>query len=90
MDSREEHDVAMKYLCMYMKKIQLLRLHFKLDPSKGFECYADADFATGFICHFTIIDLHTAKSYTGWYVFLCWMFCHLGLQDTILDGTKQH
>ena len=48
-DPREEHGVAIMYLCMYMNKMHLLRLLFKPDPSKGFECYADADFARTFI-----------------------------------------
>ena len=54
---------------MYMNKTRLLGLQFKPDPSKGFECYADADFAGTYICDFAAMDPGTAKSRSGWYVF---------------------
>jgi hypothetical protein len=32
-------------LIRYLKKTRDLGLHFKPDPTKGFECYCDADFS---------------------------------------------
>ncbi len=44
-DPRKEHGEAILYLVQYLKKTRHLGLKFNPDPSKGFECYCDADFA---------------------------------------------
>ena len=43
-DPRKSHGEAILYLVCYLKKTHDLGLHFKPDPSKGCECYCDADF----------------------------------------------
>jgi hypothetical protein len=43
-DPRKEHGEAIIYLVRYLKKTRHLGLRFHPDPSKGFECYCDADF----------------------------------------------
>jgi hypothetical protein len=43
-DPRTSHGEAVIYLIHYLKKTRDLGLHFKPDPTKGFECYCDADF----------------------------------------------
>jgi hypothetical protein len=42
-DPRKPHEEAILYLVWYLKKTRDLRLKFKPDPGKGFECYCDAD-----------------------------------------------
>ena len=36
-------------------------LQLRLDPSKGFECYVDADAAGMYICNFAAMDHSTAN-----------------------------
>ena len=55
-DPREEHGEAVIYLCIYMNKTCPLGLQFKLDPSTGFVCNADAAFACTYIHDFAAID----------------------------------
>jgi hypothetical protein len=42
LDPRQSHGKAILYLVCYLKKMPNLRLKFKPDPKKGFECYFDA------------------------------------------------
>ena len=41
------HEKAMKYIARYLLSSQDKGIHYKPDPSKGLECYVDADFAGG-------------------------------------------
>ena len=44
-------------------------LKFHPDPSKGFECYCDADFSGNWNKDYTQIVPSTAKSQGGWIIF---------------------
>ena len=44
-DPRQSHGEAILYLVCYLKKMRNLRLKFKPDPKKSFECYCDTDFS---------------------------------------------
>ena len=68
-DPKEAHGTAIMYLCMYLNKTRNLGLMFKPDSSKGFECYADADFCGAWNKAFAEVDPSTSKSRSGWYVF---------------------
>ena len=46
-----------------------LGLRFKPDPTSGFECYCDTDFAGNWHKDFAMYDPSTAKSGSGWVVF---------------------
>jgi hypothetical protein len=61
-DPRKLHGKAILYLVRYLKKTRDLGLHFKPDPSKGFECYCDADFLGLWNRAFASVDPSTAKS----------------------------
>ncbi len=68
-DPREDHGVAMMYLGMYLNHTKLIGIKFKIQPDKGFECYADADFAGAFSKEHSDEDPVVAKSRSGWYIF---------------------
>ena len=44
-DPKLSHEKAVKRICRYLKGTQDHGLRFKPDPTKGFECYVDADWA---------------------------------------------
>ena len=44
-------------------------LRFHPDPSKGFECYCDADFSGNWNKDYAQFDPSTAKSRSGWIIF---------------------
>ncbi len=46
-----------------------LRLKFKPDPKKGFECNCDADFSGNWNKEFAPVDPSTTKSQNGWIIF---------------------
>ena len=52
-----------------MKATCHIKLHFKPDPTKGFQCYCDTDFAGNWNKEFAATDPSTAKSSHGWIVF---------------------
>ena len=68
-DPRQPHGEAILYLVRYLKKTRDIGLRFKPDPSKGFECYCDADFAGNWNHAFAPTDPSTAKSRSGWVIF---------------------
>ena len=41
------HEKAVKYIARYLLSTSDKGIHYKPDPSKGLECYVDADFAGG-------------------------------------------
>ena len=61
-DPRQPHGDAILYLVRYLKKTRDLGLKFKPDPTKGFECYCDADFSGNWNQNFAAFDPSTAKS----------------------------
>jgi hypothetical protein len=62
LDPRKTHGEAILYLVRYLMKSWDLGIHFKPDPSKGFECYCNADFSG--LCNKTLApdDPSTANS----------------------------
>ena len=68
-DPREPHREAILYLVRYLKKTRDLRIKFKPNSDKGFECYCDADFSGNWNRSFAEVDLSTAKSRSGWVMF---------------------
>jgi hypothetical protein len=68
-DPRVEHGEAVIYIVKYLKATRHIGLRFKPDPSKGFQCYCDADFAGNWNKEFASTDPSTAKSRSGWIVF---------------------
>jgi hypothetical protein len=68
-DPRQSHGEAILYLVRYLKKMQDLRLKFKPDPKKGFECYCDADLSENWKREFSPINPSTAKSQSRWIIF---------------------
>jgi hypothetical protein len=68
-DPRKSHGEAILYLVRYLKKTRDLGLHFKPDPSKGFECYCNAYFLGLWNKAFASVDPSTAKSQSGWIIF---------------------
>ena len=68
-DPRKEHGEAIIYLVRYLKKTRHLGLRFRPDPSKGFECYCDADFSGNWNKDYAQSDPSTAKSQSGWIIF---------------------
>ena len=62
---------------MYLKGKSHLGLKFLPDPSKEFDCYADADFYGAWNKRRARADPSTAKSRSGWIIFyvtvpICW------------------
>ena len=74
-DPREIHGEAILYLVRYLKKTRDLGLKFKPDPSKGFECFCDADFSGLWNKSLVPVDPSTAKSQSGWIIF--YASCHV-------------
>ena len=68
-DPRVEHGEAVVYIVKYLKATRHVGLQFKPDPSKGFQCYCDADFAGNWNKEFAPTDPSTAKSRSGWIMF---------------------
>ncbi|KAL3776245.1 hypothetical protein ACHAWO_007818, partial [Cyclotella atomus] len=68
-DPRKDHGEAIIYLVRYLMKTRDLGLRFKPDPTSGFECYCDADFAGNWHKDFAMYDPSTAKSRSGWVIF---------------------
>jgi len=68
-DPRAPHGEAILYLVRYLKKTRDVGLKFTPDPTKGFECYCDADFAGNWNRHLAPTDPATAKSRSGWVIY---------------------
>ncbi len=58
-----------KLQSIHLTQTRDLGLKFKPDPSRGFECYCDADFSGNWNILFAPTDPSTAKSRSGWIVF---------------------
>eukprot|EP00804_Cyclotella_cryptica_P002072 CCRYP_017855-RB/>CCRYP_017855-RB protein AED:0.26 eAED:0.26 QI:0/-1/0/1/-1/0/1/0/216 len=68
-DPGQEHGEAIVYIVKYLKATRHIRLRFKPDASKGFQCYCDADFAGNWNKEFAETDPSIAKCRRGWVVF---------------------
>ena len=68
-DPRVEHGEAIVYIIKYLKATRHIGLRFQPDPSKGFQCYCDADFTGNWNREFASNDPSTAKSRSGWIIF---------------------
>ncbi|KAL7474813.1 hypothetical protein ACHAW6_000767 [Cyclotella cf. meneghiniana] len=66
---RLENEEAIVYIVKYLKVKRHIGLRFKPDPSKGFQCYCDGDFAGNWNKEFAATDPSTAKSRSGWIMF---------------------
>ncbi len=66
---KKGHGEAIIYLVRCLKQTRHLGLKFHPDPSKGFECYCDADFLGNWNRDHARIDPSTAKSRSGWIIF---------------------
>ena len=66
---RMEHGEAIIYIVRYLKGTRHVGFRFRPDPSKGFQCYCDTDFAGNRNKDFAKADPSTAKSRSGWIIF---------------------
>jgi hypothetical protein len=66
---RLEHGKASICIVKYLKATHHIGLSFKPDPSKGFQCYCNADFAGNWNKEFAAADPNTAKPRSGWVAF---------------------
>jgi hypothetical protein len=67
-DPRTEHGEAVLYIVRYLIKTKHYGIRYKPDESKGFYCYADADFSGEWNKEYAETDPSTAKSRSGWIV----------------------
>ena len=65
--ARSEHEQAVKKICRYLHATKDLGMTFRPDPSKGLECYVDADWAGNWHEDFSD-DPHCANSRTGYII----------------------
>jgi hypothetical protein len=68
-DPRVPHGDAILYLVHYLKKTQNIGICFNPDPTKGFDCYCDADFLGNWNRDLAHDDPSTVKSRSGWIVY---------------------
>ena len=66
-DPKESHAAAVKRICRYLYKTRDKGLCFKPDPTKGLECYVDADWAGSWQDR-TSTDPLSARSRTGYII----------------------
>jgi hypothetical protein len=64
---RQPHSMAVKRICRYLLKTHSHGLRFKPDPSRGLECYVDADWA-GSWQHRSSSDPLSAHSRSGYVI----------------------
>mmetsp|Transcript_41992 Transcript_41992/g.101184 ORF Transcript_41992/g.101184 Transcript_41992/m.101184 type:complete len:1373 (+) Transcript_41992:2978-7096(+) len=66
-DPKESHAAAVKRICRYLHQTRNKGLCFKPDPTKGLECYVDADWAGSWQDR-TSTDPLSARSRTGYII----------------------
>ena len=66
---RMPHGEAIIYLVRYLMRSRDVGIRFSPNPSKGFECYCDADFSGNWNKAGAVHDLSMAKSWSGWIIF---------------------
>ena len=65
---RKDHTDSVEYIARYLQGDLYLRLSFKPDISKSFECFVDADYCGNWSSLFAETDPSTAKSCSGWII----------------------
>ncbi len=90
-DPRVEHGEAIMYIIKYLKATRHIGIRFKPDPSKGFQCYCDADFAGNWNKEFAPTDPSTAKSRSRWIMFYasCPIIWESKLQSQVALSTTE-
>jgi hypothetical protein len=90
-DPREPHGKAVKWIGRYLNATRDKGLILRPDLSKGFEVYADADFAGNFNKLDAPADPDTARSRTGYLVYYagCPIFWQSKLQTEISLSTTE-
>jgi hypothetical protein len=90
-DPREPHAKAVKWIGRYLNATHDKGLILKPDVTKGFDVYADADFAGNFNKLDAPTDADTARSRTGYIIFYagCPIFWQSKLQTEISLSTTE-
>ena len=68
-DPRMPHGEAIIYLVRYLMRSRDVRIRFSPNPSKGFECYCNANFAGNCNKAGVAHDPSTDKLQSGWIIF---------------------
>ena len=66
---RMPHGKAIIYLVQYLMRSRDIGICFSPNPSKGFECYCNADFTSNWNIDVAAHDPSTAKSRSSWIIF---------------------
>jgi hypothetical protein len=90
-DPRDPHAKAVKWIGRYLQATRHEGLTLRVDASKGFEVYADADFCGNFNKTEPATDPDTARSRTGYVVFYtgCPIYWKSVLQTEIALSTTE-
>ena len=89
-DPKLSHEVAAKRIVRYLKGTMEQGLTLKVDKSKGFECYVDADFAGGY-SDANALDPQSCLSRTGYVITYanCPIIWSSKMQSTISLSTTE-
>ena len=87
---KRSHEDAIMRICMYLAHTKDKGMIMKPEAGKGFEVYADADFAGGYNKH-SLEDSATAKSRTCYHIMFnnCLIYSHSKLQTEIALSTTE-
>jgi len=87
---KRSHEDAVMRICTYLRDTRTKGMIMKPNKNKGFEVYADADFAGGFNKH-NAEDPATAKSRTCYHIMFnnCLIYSHSKLQTEIALSTTE-
>jgi hypothetical protein len=90
-DPRIPHGKALKWIGRYLRATRHKGLTLRPDTTKGFDAYADADFAGNFIKGQAPTDVDTARSRTGFVIFYagCPIYWRSILQTEIALSTTE-
>ncbi|CAJ1938910.1 unnamed protein product [Cylindrotheca closterium] len=87
---KRSHEDAVMRICCYLRDTRDKGMFMKPKSGKGFEVYADADFAGGFNKH-SAEDPATAKSRTAYHIMFnnCLIYSHSKMQTEIALSTTE-
>ncbi len=90
-DPRMPHGKAIIYLVQYLVRSRNVGIRFSPNPSKGFECYWDANFSGNWNKGGAAHDPSTAKSRSGWIIFFagCPIIWESKLQSQVVLSTTE-
>ena len=90
-DPRVPHGEAIIYLVQYLMRSRTVGIRFSPNPSKGFECYCDADFSGNWNKGGASHDPSMAKSRSGWIIFYagCTIIWASNLQSQVALSTTE-